>query len=746
MAHGKGGETARRLTGVARAGLSGWRAAGAGLGRRLAEERLAWPLWLPVFLGTGIGVYFALPVEPPGWLGAVFLAMALGLALLLRRRWPAALFLGAAGVALVAGFAAAQLRTALVDAPRLEKPLRATALIGRVQSAQPETDGVRLLLDQVRLPGRPERETPARVRVRVAGGEAAQLRAGSWVRMRARLSPPPEPVAPGAFDFARRLYFQGIGAVGFAFGGPQLLAPPTGADGPGWRLRLEGWRQATAARIRASLPGTTGAVAAALMTGERRAIPAEAIVWMRDSGLAHLLAISGLHMGLVAGILFFVLRAAFAAWESVALRRPIKKWAATGALAGALGYMLFAGATVPTQRAFLMVGLMLGAILLDRRAISARPVAWAAAIILLVAPESLLGASFQMSFAAVVALVAGYTLFWPALAAWRRRGGAARAIAAYLAAVGLTSLIAALATAPYAIFHFNRLAVFGLAANLIAVPAMALWVMPWALVAFLLLPLGGEALALAPMGAGIDLILRVAETVAGWKGAVSLLPAMSTGGLVLVTLGGLWLCLWQRRWRLAGIVGVAAGLAGIALHQPPDILVSGDGRLMGVRLADGGLALSSRTRGRFAAGIWERRAGLDAATAWPRDGETGDGRLACDRLGCLYRRNGHVAALVRDPRAFPEDCRHAALVVAAVPLRRSCPSARLTVDRFDLWRAGGHALWLAPDGVRLRTVRQARGARPWVTRRDVRQRRGTRGREPGGREGPGAAAAGGAGQ
>lgn len=696
----------------------GPRAAIAAVGRMFAEDREVWPLWLPVFLGAGIAVYFGLSVEPPGWVGAVLFAAALAACIPLQRRFPAWLFPGIAAVALAAGFAAAQLRVALVDAPRLARSLAAVTLTGRVLSAQPEPDGVRLLLDRVRVSDLTERETPARVRVRVAGDGAADLGVGDWVRMRARLSPPPEPVAPGAFDFARQLYFQGIGAVGFAFGAPRQVTPAEEDGERSWRLGLEALRQATAVRIRAALPEPTGAVAAALMTGERRAIPADVIAWMRDSGLAHLLAISGLHMGLVAGILFFVLRAAFAAWESVALRRPIKKWAAVGALIGALGYMLFAGATVPTQRAFLMVGLMLGAILVDRRAISARPVAWAAAIILLVAPESVLGASFQMSFAAVVALVAGYTLFWPRLAAWRRRGGAGRAIGAYLAAVALTSLIAALATTPYAIYHFNRLAAFGLVANLIAVPVTALWVMPWALVAFLALPLGGEALALAPMGAGIDVILWVARTVAGWEGAVSLLPAMSTAGLVLVTLGGLWLCLWQRPWRFAGIVGIIAGLAGIALQQPPDILVSGDGRLMAVRLADGGLALSSGTRARFAAAVWERRVGRAAASVWPKDGATADGRLACDRLACLYRRDGHLAALVRDPRAFAEDCLHATLIVAVVPLRHACPSARLTVDRFDLWRNGGHALWLAADGTRLRTVRQDRGERPWVARRD----------------------------
>jgi len=343
------------------------------------------------------------------------------------------------------------------------------------------------------------------------------------VRLRAVLQPPAEPAAPGALDFARQAYFQRLGAVGYVFGRAEVLAPadhqlPFGL----WLHRL---REAMAARILEALPGESGAVAAALMTGVRGAIPEEVMATMHDSGLAHLLAISGLHMGLVVGLLFFALRAGMALVPGLALRRPIKKWVAVGAILGALGYLLLTGATVPTQPAFVMVSLVLVAVMLDRRGLSLRLVAWAAVFVLAAAPESLLSASFQMSFAAVIALITGYEVTAErGLAALGERRLAVRVVA-YLAGVAVTSLIAGLATAPFALYHFNRIAWYGLLANLVAVPLTAFWIMPWALVAFALMPFGAEALALAPMGWGIDLLLAVARDVAALPSAVSLVPA-----------------------------------------------------------------------------------------------------------------------------------------------------------------------------------------------------------------------------
>jgi competence protein ComEC len=519
---------------------------------------------------------------------------------------------------------------------------------------------------------------PARLRLRVAG-EGAGLRLGDSVVVRAKVGPPPPPSIPDSYDFQRHAFFEGIGAVGFAYGAPRLAERAASSGPSAW---LGGLRLAMTERILPRLPGAAGGIAVALVTGEQAAIPRADLTAMRDSGLAHLLSISGLHMAFVAGILFVGLRAALALVPSLALNHPIKKWTAAAALLGTLFYLLLSGSSVPAQRAFIMTGLVLAAILLDRSAVSMRLVAWAALALLLLRPEALLGASFQMSFAAVVALVAAFE----ATRDWRRRrladAGMARRAAYYALDLGLTSLIAMLATAPYAAFHFNRFADYALAANLLAVPLTGVWIMPWAVAAAVLMPAGLDGLALAPMGWGIDAMLWIAHAIADLPGAVVLIPSLPLAGLALVTLGGLWLCLWRRRWRLFGVAGILAGAVTPALVDDPDLLVSGDGRLVAARGEDGDLRLSSTRAARFDADMWLRRSGQDERLAWP-DGVEELAALACDDLGCLYRRNGHLVALVRRQDALAEDCAVADLVVSLEPVGDGCP-APLVIDRFDL--------------------------------------------------------------
>ncbi len=328
----------------------------------------------------------------------------------------------------------------------------------------------------------------------------------------------------------------------------------------------------------------------------------------------------------------------------------------------------------------------------------------------------MLGPSFQMSVAAVIALVAAYEAARPRLAEWRQGAGWGGLLLLYLAGVLLTTAVASAATAPFALYHFQRLASYGLAANLAAVPLTAFWIMPWGLVAYLLMPFGLEGLALTPMGWGVAVLLWIARLAADMPGAALLVPAMPAWGLAVVAAGGLWLCLWQRRWRLLGVAAIAVGLTSIAAAPRPDILINHTGSLMAVRDADGGLAVSSNRRDRFVRDMWLRRDGQAVAAAWPREGASADGRLMCDPLGCLYRRDGHTVALVRDPRALAEDCAVADVVVASVPVPWFCPAGTV-VDRFDVWRHGAHALTFTRRGVVVDSVGRSNGDRPWTLTR-----------------------------
>ncbi|HUC61108.1 MAG TPA: ComEC/Rec2 family competence protein, partial [Alphaproteobacteria bacterium] len=284
----------------------------------------------------------------------------------------------------------------------------------------------------------------------------------------------------------------------------------------------------------------------------------------------------------------------------------------------------------------------------------------------------------------------------------------------YVAGVAFTSFVTSLATIPYALYHFDRLAAFGVATNMIAVPVTALWVMPWAILAYLLMPFGLDGLALGPMGWGVHIVIWSAKTIVALPGSVAILPAMPVWGGLAVTAGLLWLCLWQRPWRLAGLGAIALGLASIALVRPPDVIVSGDGSLFAVRAADGHVMISRARGAAFDVDTILKRAGQTERDPWPKSGASADGRLDCTDQGCRFSSEGQRVALVRAPGALTPDCRWATVMVSAVALRYPCPSARLVIDRASLAREGGHALWLGPGGVEVESVADWRGVRPWT--------------------------------
>ena len=374
---------------------TGWRY-GVILARREAPRRL---LWLPVALAAGIGVYFALPVEPSPALGPGAAAVA-GVVAVAVRRHRALVWLAMLVAAAAVGFAVAEQRTRSTATVLLEREIWAD-VEGRLTAVERRQTDWRLTLSGATIvDGAETPRVPMGVRVTVAGAAKRRwdrpLVIGARVRLRARLGPPPPPAAPGAYDFQRDAYFRGIGATGFAVGPVEVLTPAPAGAADGLRATVDRVRDRAAVRIREALPGPAGAVAAAMLIGDRAGIDDATAEAFRETGLAHLLAISGLHMGLVAGTVFVSVRAALAAWPAAALRWPIKKWAAAVALVGAVGYLLLAGAPVPTQRAFMMTAVVLAGVLLDRETLSLHLVAWAAAAVLLLAPESLIGPSFQL--------------------------------------------------------------------------------------------------------------------------------------------------------------------------------------------------------------------------------------------------------------------------------------------------------------------------------------------------------------
>jgi competence protein ComEC len=651
--------------------------------------------WVAVLMGCGVAGWFAVAAEPG--LGSYSLATGiLGAGVILGLRGaelgrPLAL----ACAALAAGWLAAGIRAHSVEAPMLTFRYYGPVEGRIVAIDRSQSDALRLTLDRVVLREVPPDRTPDRVRVSLQGDQPWLRPApGQVVVLTASLAAPEGPVEPGGFDFRRMAFFDRLGAVGYTRTPVLLLEEPESGALPIDRLR----RHLTAGML-AHMTGQPGAFAAGAMTGDRSAITEETVQALRDSSLAHLLAISGMNMAFLTAFVFALFRYGLALVPFVALRVNTKKVAAMVSLGVAAFYLLLSGANVATERAFIMIAVFLGAVLLDRRALTLRSVAVAGVILLTTKPESLLEPGFQMSFAATIALIVGFaaldgSIYRQKLPRW----------AMPVFTLVLSSVIGGLATAPYAAAHFNRFTDYGLLANVMTVPVIGAVIMPAGAVAALLAPLGLAGLPLWVMEQGARWILFVAHWIAGLDGAVTAIPEPAAWVLPLMTMGAIWIILWRERVRWLGLVPVVLAFGLWTQAERPLLLISGDGKLLGLA-SPGGRALSAPRGGGFAAESWlENDGDLAGQTlAAARDGFTGPRGERWFQIGDLrgVLLSGKGAAAALGPA-----CAAKSLVILAEvadPVPESC---RL-IDAKTLRATGPLAIWVEDGGLRIVVTKKA---------------------------------------
>jgi len=671
-----------------------------------------WVLWSPVWFGLGAAAYLNASVEPPLVLLAGLALVAAVVALLTRRsvsRWLVVMtaLLAFAAVGALAG----KIRSDRVAAPVIDgerAPRRVEGFV--VDVVSPGAGGPRLLIAPVWISGLSPEQTPRRIRVTVDPEEVPDP--GEAIRLRAILGPPPPPAAPGSYDFARDAWFDAVGAVGFSLGDLQKarLEPPP------WRLRLtlaiNAFRWRLAERILEQMGPRSGGIGAAMVTGHGAWITPEQTEAMRASGLAHILSISGLHMAIVGGFVFGLARLSIAAWPWLALRAPGKKIAAVAGLAAVVGYLVISGAPPPAERAAITACVAFAAILFDRQAVTLHGLALAALIILVMQPEAAGAPGFQMSFAATAALIA-LAEAWPRpirelAVPWPIR--AIQAAIGWLAVSVGASFVAGLATGPFAMQHFNRVAVWGLPANLIVAPLSSFVIMPFLALGTALEGLGWGGPFLRIAGWGIDAMVAVARHFAS-LGGQAVVPSAPSFTLVVAFVGVMLLCLWQGRLRW---LGLPLAMAVLVWPRPPapQIWVAADGSAAAVRREGDAIALRPDAR-RFGVELWARRRGLTL---------TDGGDFICDRWTCRPGPGAAMPLSLSWTRRSPQGealallCRDAEVVVLRGPTPPSIPRdcegrVMLTAEDF---KAGGAAELHRRDGDWWVVWAQPlRGRRPW---------------------------------
>ncbi|MEZ5956032.1 MAG: ComEC/Rec2 family competence protein [Hyphomonadaceae bacterium] len=676
---------------------------------------------------AGSAAWLLAPTDPPLWLGPGALLFGIfacaGLAALPHATptgWQISLGLALGGLcALFAaaglGAIAAHVRTIVVAQAAITATEEPRAVTGWVVANDANDNGprLRLLVREIEGVAAPPRY------VRFAVAEAGLLTPGRAARCFGVLGAPAGPMAPGAYDFARRAYFERLGATGFAYGRcrPENFAPP-----PNWldrqRLRIAAMRSDLSATIQEAAPGRGGAIAAALISGDRSAIDREANDILFNAGLGHLLSVSGIHMSIVGGLMFAFLFWGFSLISPLALRVPVKKLAAIGALFAVLAYLIVSGINVPALRSFIMAAVAFGAILLDRPAISMRGLGLAAFIVVLLFPESVLEPGFQMSFAATMALVALFEMLKraphePALPTPGPIIGAMQWAVKGVGGVILIAFVAGVATDPFAIYHFQRFALYSLPANLLAEPILSFLVAPAAIIAAILTPLGLGDPVLQAMASGLDLIAAIGQTFGERPEAIRALPKPSAEAFLLCVLALAWACLWRGwlRW-----FGVPLFLVSVALYvatPKPVAAFDADLRAIFVREPDRWTLLGSG-RSTYAR---ERLGAMLGLT--PAETERLAPPEACGETFCHWQTQARAIVLLRDPTALERACVARAVVIAEIePPAGYAERCQISVliTRESIAQLGGATITETPLGPRIARAWPPEIDRPWTPR------------------------------
>jgi len=659
-------------------------------------------LWIPVAIAMGILVFFQLSFDPSFYLSFAILIISSIALWLVRNRYY--LRIAAALIFFVVlGFNSALYRTESMSAPILKSITDEIWIEGDVADITFNKKNKRLLLKDIYA----EYEYidfPKFVRISLKS-DVSHFKIGDRILVKAVLMPPPQPAMPDGFDFTRFAYFKQIGAIGYAVRKPRLLEAREASNLTDY---LNSLRKIIAQKIQNQLSEPSASIATGLLIGDSSSISQEDFDVIRKSGIAHIIAISGMHIVVVVGIIFFVSQYCLSRFPNLLLRYNIKKISAVIAIFFSFIYLLLAGSPVSAQRAFMMSSLVLLAIVLDRNASPMRSIALSAIVILLVTPETIMSASLQMSYAACIALIASFdlskNLFFSQNKISDRR---AVKVIKYFLTLTFASLVAGMATAPFVVFHFNQFSTYSILTNMICVPLADFIIMPFGMIALVLMPLGIEKIALYPMGLGIDAMFNYAEFISNLPYSYFYIPSFTSFGIGMFVVGGLLLCFLQTKLRLIGVIPVMFGLVTINNHIKPDILIDRDAKIFAIQNEDGQLMVSSKAKARFIRDVWMQKNGENEVSNIKKAGPS-----SCTSSLCVYKKNNSQVALVTNQEDLASACGPIDLFINLVDKEFTCEVAKANINIEDLSLKGAHSIWIG-DEIKIETVLDYRPQRLW---------------------------------
>jgi competence protein ComEC len=669
----------------------------------LTQELENYFLWIPVFLGIGILIFFNLPFDPSLMISFASLVGLSGLLFLTRKNYLLLLLICSLWL-INLGFISGQVRTLSVASPVLKEKTEEHWIEGNVADIQYTDKGVRLLLQK--LSSRTlDIEFPQKVRVSVRT-KTNGAEVGDRIVVKAILMPPPEPIIPKGVDFAEYAYFKQIGAIGFAISNLKVIEKQ--ADISSYASFVNWVRRNVIDRINNTLPKTQAAIASGLLVGDASAIEKSDFESIRISGIAHIIAISGMHIVIVVGMIFLSIRFVLSRFEYITLNFNIKKIASICAILGSYIYLELAGSPVSAQRAFIMSSLVLLAILLDKNASPMRSIAISAILILLVTPETLLSASLQMSFAACIALIAGFELSNKFIISRPQiQNKFINKIVGYFISIIFASFVAGLATAPFVVYHFQQFSTYGILTNIFAVPLSDFFIMPLGMLGLLLMPFHLEPLALVPMGFGIDIMLQYAKFISTLPKANIYVPSFTGLGILSITLGFLILCFFVSKYRLVGVLPIILGFTTIYNYEKPDILIDSEGKLFAI-LYQGELVVSSKQSAKFVRNAWASFFGeKEVVSIDEKDLED------CGSELCEVSKNNLKVIIVKDEKLLDYACKSANLLINLTSENIKCAAADSLINLTTLKSKGAHSIWLSKKGLRVASVSEFRSRRAW---------------------------------